>query len=443
MHTFRVCVNAGSYPIALLLLLCAAAAPARAQEIHAYLLGEVLVKLVDASSLPEVAAAHGLDPIPLDQFGARPIYRLRIVDGAAPHDKAAQLAADEQIVYAEPNYLEQTPEGNKKSPWAIGGSTDAYHGDWATEAIRLDAAHTVTRGAGITVAVLDTGVDYGHPALSGKIRPGFDFVDFDPDPREEGSPANSGYGHGTHVAGLVALAAPEAQILPLRVLDAEGKGNLWVLAEALLYAIDPDNDPTTNDGAQVINLSLGTFRPTNLLAEIVGEVTCAGYEHEDDDDGNGNDDDDDQDTSHRCSRTGGAVVVAAAGNEGSDAPFYPAAEKVAGALAVAASTQTNQLASFSSRGPWVDLAAPGEQIISSIPGGSYAFWSGTSMAAPLTAGTAALVRAANPQLNAPDVAAHLVATGQQLCDGVPPLVDAAATVGFPADQPNQCELAQP
>jgi subtilisin family serine protease len=81
------------------------------------------------------------------------------------------------------------------------------------------------------------------------------------------------YGHGTHVAGLVALVAPEARIMPIRVLDVDGYSDVWVIAEALAYAIDPDGDPSTADGANVINLSLSTSYQTDLLAEIVGAVT--------------------------------------------------------------------------------------------------------------------------------------------------------------------------
>jgi subtilisin family serine protease len=137
------------------------------------------------------------------------------------------------------------------------------------------------------VAVLDTGVDRSHPALAGRLLPGHDFVDGDTDP--VGRPARraiGAWGHGTHVAGLVALAAPGAAILPLRVLDERGEGNLWVLAEALLHAVDPDGNPFTRDGARVINLSLGTLQRTDLLDVVTRLVQC-------------DDDDDDDDESEK------------------------------------------------------------------------------------------------------------------------------------------------
>jgi subtilisin family serine protease len=289
--------------------------------------------------------------------------------------------------------------------------------------IRLQEAHTVTRGAGITVAVLDTGVDLTHPLLVGHLVDGYDFVDLDADPIEEGTPdQNPNYGHGTHVAGLVALVAPEARIMPLRVLDADGDGDIWVLAEALAYAINPDGDPGTPDGADVINLSLSTTYPTDLLAEIVAAVTC-----EQDDDQDENDDD-------GClvgPNQHGAVVVVAAGNSGSSAPEYPAAEGVVGSLAVGASTPADTLAQFSNYGSWVHLAAPGEGILSSVPGGEYAAWSGTSMATPLAAGEAALVRAANPDFSAASVVGEMISKSEGIDGPVPKRIDVAAALGIP------------
>ncbi len=224
------------------------------------------------------------------------------------------------------------------------------------------------------------------------------------------------------MAGLIALSAPEARILPVRVLDPDGAGNIWVLAEGLLYAVErgADGQPLSGDEARIINLSLGTLRRTNLLDEIVAEASCASRD----------DDDDDDDDDNRCARTGGAVVIAAAGNEGSTRRSYPAAENVAGLLAVAANGPNDRLAPFSSYGDWVDIAAPGAEIVSTVPGGGYGTWSGTSMAAPLVAGAAALLRAAKPGLRAQEAASRLVATAAPLCGNGPPRLDAAAALGL-------------
>ncbi|MBC7940669.1 MAG: S8 family serine peptidase, partial [Chitinophagaceae bacterium] len=272
----------------------------------------------------------------------------------------------------------------------------------------------------VTVAVLDTGVDVAHPALAGRLVAGFDFVDFDSDPAEAGGVGDTGYGHGTHVASLVAQVAPQARIMPLRVLDAQGAGNVWVLAEALLHAVDPDRNPNTNDGASVINLSLGTTRATALLENIVEIVSC-GDDYDDDDD------DSDPDVA-RCSSGGGAVVVSAAGNSGNSTLHYPAAEKHDGAMAVAASAESGLLAGFSTHGDWVHVAAPGDRIQGAIPGGGWGVWSGTSMAAPMVAGTAALLRAKFPEWKPSDVTSKLQSNGRQLCGSPLKQVDAAAAL---------------
>ena len=407
----------------LIVLLLSSAAPYRqalAEGSNDYVPGEIVLKLPSSADLTDIASDYALDLVPLDQFGSRPIYRMRILDDASPPTRAAQLAADPRVLYAEPNFIGRAPEGRAKLSWPKGVEGGNYQGQWAAGMIRLPEAHTVTRGAGMTVAVLDTGVDFSHPALAGRLVGGYDFVDMDADPSEVGIPGeNLTYGHGTHIAGLIAMVAPEAKIVPIRVLDPEGAGDVWVLAEALAYAIDPDGDPDTADGADVINLSLSTTHQTALLAEIVGAVTC---ERDDD---QGEDDDCLVGTNQR-----GAVVVAAAGNSGSDIPEYPAAEGVPGSLAVGASTRTDTLASFSNHGSWVHIAAPGEEILSSMPGG-YAIWSGTSMATPLAAGGAALVLAANPDFSTVDVVSHMVSKSEGINAPVPKRLDVAAALGIP------------
>ncbi|HSL46876.1 MAG TPA: S8 family serine peptidase [Anaerolineales bacterium] len=414
--------------ITMLLSLVAPVMLANAQEQDGFVPGEVLVKLMQATDVAGIAADYGLDPIPLDQFGSRAIFRMRILDGTSPPERAAQLAADPRVVYAEPNFIGRAPEGVQRVTWPKGDEDGDYHEQWAAGMIRLPEAHTVTRGAGVTIAVLDTGIDAAHPALVGRLVNGYDFVDLDADPSEEGSPdQNPSHGHGTHVAGLVAMVAPEAKIMPLRVLDENGDGDIWVLAEALAYAINPDGDPGTADGADVINLSLSTRYRTDLLAEIVASVTC----EEDDDPG-------EDDNCLVSPDQHGAVVIAAAGNGSSEVREYPAAEGVPGALAVGASTQADTLASFSNYGSWVHVAAPGEAILSSVPGGEYAVWSGTSMATPLVSGEAALVRATKPNFTAVDVVGHIISKSAGINGRVSKRIDAAAALDIPIVSEYRC-----
>ncbi len=386
---------------------------------------EVVIKLFPGNNLAAIAAEFQLNPTPLGQFGTRKIYRMQILNGASPVDRAEALLADGRVEFAEPNFIIKPPEWRSRYSWARFDEQTQGGTIWAPGKLRLAEAHQVSTGAGVTVAVLDTGVDATHPDLAGRVVPGHDFVDFDNDPSEVGgyTDATPAYGHGTHVAGLVALAAPDARIMPVRVLDPEGNGNVWVLAESILYAVDPDDDPATPDGAHIINLSLSTLRPTDLLEDIIEEVTC---DEEDDDDDDDRDDDDCGDGTGR-----GAVVVAAAGNSGTDVPEYPAAEDAYGLLAVASSTMDDRLAETSSFGSWVDVAAPGVGIVSAMPQGQYATWSGTSMASALAAGQAALVRAAYPDMTTVDVVKRIVDTAAPISGNVPRRIDAAASVTAP------------
>jgi len=398
-----------AFIIVVLLTLIVATMPVRVGAVNStdYVGNEVLVKLRPLANLLQIVIAYGLDPNigPNDRLGSLPIYRLRIIDGVSPLIKVATLALNPLVAYAEPNYIGQAPESVYGSAWSKGDNDETgYKTQWAPDKVRLPEAHTVSRGAGVTVAVLDTGADLTHRALAGRLVQGFDFVDLDADPSEEGAYGqDAAYGHGTHVAGLVALAAPDAKIMPLRILKPDGTGNSWLLAQAIRYA--------TDYRVGVINLSYSVQHRSLLLDDVLSIVT---------------------------SMQPGAVVAAAAGNSGGTAPEYPAAEDVPGLLAVAASTRSDKLANFSTCGSWVSVAAPGERIVSSVPldsGSAYATWSGTSMAAPLTAGTAALVRAAQPNLRPAEVAQRIIMTSKPIGGSVPHRIDAAAAVGLPATQP--------
>jgi len=386
--------------------------------------GELLLQLRSASALPALQSTYHLSL--LKQFGSRPIYRLKVTDGTPVKTLVKALKLETQVLFAEPNHRHQDPESRKNNPWAFGTEAE-YIAQWFPAAMRLSEAQALSLGAGVRVAVLDTGVDLAHPALAGRLLPGFDFVDFDSDPSEAGSDANPSFGHGTHVAGLVALVAPGAKIMPLRVLDPDGMGNAWVLSEALLYAIDPDGNPATDDGAQVVNMSLGSLSPTDIFRSAAQLASCnippqAGPGVDFTDPGYDGD-------KQRCASSKGAVMAVAAGNDGSSKlREYPAAESAYGKLAVTSGTPDSRLADFSNTGSWIDLAAPGQQITSAFPGNRYATWSGTSMSAPLVAGTAALARSALPNLTAKDLARRIADTTSRLCGTRMRTVDAAAAI---------------
>ena len=411
---------------------------------------QVLVQVALGTDITALAGARGLAV--LNQFGRRPIYRLQLPAGADAQAVSAQLAGVSGVIFAEPDDISETPESTRNTVWAIGGDAGTYAAQWAPATLRLAQAHATSTGNGVRVAVLDTGIESTHPLLASRLARrsdgrvlGRDFVDGDDNPAEEGSRADLGYGHGTHVAGLVALAAPGATIMPLRVLNRAGEGNAWVLAEALAWAVDPDADPTTDDGAHLINMSLGSTRPTRLLALAVALANCEF-------------DDDDDDFEHpgfdadraRCARGHGAAVLSAAGNDGSDSvQIYPAAEGVPGTRAVTATTPAQRLAPFANSGGWIKLAAPGEQIISAVPGGAWGSWSGSSMAAPLATGTAALVMttaAPNPlpgatglrQWRAEDLMKRLEDRAKAVCGASVKQIDAAAAVSDTAAPEPAC-----
>jgi subtilisin family serine protease len=397
--------------------------------------GDILVKLRNDQALSPLLIKYGL--VMIDRFGTRPIYRLQMIGSSSTGGILDQLKLEPDVLIAEPNYIQRSPEARKNSAWAIGTPED-YAAQWAPSAMRLTEAQALSTGAGVRVAVLDTGVDTTHPALQGHLAPGFDFVDFDTDPSEGGTLTSAGFGHGTHVAGLIAMVAPDATIVPYRVLDGNGVGNVWVLAEALLRAIDPDGNPDTDDGAQIVNMSLGTLSRTRLFASIAQLASCTAADPDvaDTDISDAGYDAD----ATRCSKFGGVVIVAAAGNDASDAVReYPAAEGASSLLAVAASGSDRRLAKFSNFGSWVQIAAPGDLITSTFPGGGYATWSGTSMASPLVAGTAALLHQREPNLSAADIARRLQRSSGTLCGSRLPSLDAAAALGAAAAPALACQ----
>ncbi len=411
---------------------------------------DIIVKLKNGESVSPIAARHHLTVV--DQFGKRPIYRLQVQAGASLDQALADVRADARVDFAEKNFEQNAPEFRRTVVWELRtvvwelvASQGQYTGQWAAGALQLTNAQTAARvntpglpaGSGIRVAVLDTGIDKTHPAFAGKLLGGWDFVDDDNDPSEGpigSSPAN---GHGTHVSGVIARIAPGAKIMPMRVLDNAGKGNTWVLAEAIMRAVDPDGNPNTDDGAHIINLSLGTTQPTRLLNTVVELASCS-----DDDDNEAEDDYSDSgfdDDVIRCNTQHGTVVVAAAGNAGSDSQVqFPAAEHAKGALAVTSFSQNGRLSNFSNRGPWVQVAAPGNQIVSALPGGLYGSWSGTSMATPMVAGVAALVLQRNPDWKPEDVTKRITERAGTLCGSTIPRLNAWAAVADFVPSPTVC-----
>ena len=300
----------------------------------------------------------------IERTGAAPLKPLPLVNAwvalASPANEEALKARGEvlrvdedAIVYAlarggipGPPDKEEEPPPPEELPWGV-------------DQIDAELAWATSTGAGIKVAVLDTGIDLDHPDLQANIKGGVNIIN-------SHKTADDDNGHGTHVAGTIAAAlnneigvigvAPEAHLYAVKVLNRRGSGFVSDVIEGLQWGIDQE--------MQVMNMSLGTSSDVQSLHDAVDAAYAAGI-----------------------------VLVAAAGNSGDTNPdsdvIYPA--KYGSVIAVAATDSNSTRASWSSDGPEVELAAPGVDIFSTWKGGEYETKSGTSMASPHVAGTAALV----------------------------------------------------
>jgi subtilisin family serine protease/subtilase family serine protease len=328
------------------------------------------------------------------------VQRVRVAAGDEAN-AITRYRRNPNVEYAEPNYVRRLPvpiAHDPESPlvpgdihfedqWALHNTGQAFYCiPWifgelclfqGTTDADIDApeAWAITTGnSTVTVAVIDSGVDYTHPDLAPNYAGGEDFIFLDGDPMDD-------HGHGTHVAGTIAAAlenptgvpaeaegvtgvAPNARILAYKVCRSDGTCDDFAIQQAIARAVE--------DGAKVINMSLGETAFSQSLNDAVQAAWNAGV-----------------------------VIVAGAGNDGTTVPFYPAAFN--NVISVAAFDENHRRPSFSTYGNWVDLSAPGNGILSTYPmaacgtsttpgdTGCYSFNTGTSMATPHVAGAAALV----------------------------------------------------
>ncbi|MGW4414880.1 type VII secretion-associated serine protease mycosin [Streptomyces misionensis] len=272
---------------------------------------------------------------------------------------------------------------------------------WALQRVLLDELWSQSKGRNVRVAVIDTGVDTKNPQLTHAVdaSSGANLL---PDKNGKGQKIDRGkadgttdtVGHGTRVAGIIAARplqgtgfvglAPEATIIPIKQNDADGDGTAQTLAAAIEHAI--------REKAQVINISQDTanaVQPADGLRQAVDDA----LRHQ-------------------------IVVVASAGNDGldgNDKRTYPASYP--GVLAVAASDRNNERAAFSQSGDFVGVAAPGVDMISTVPKGGHCSDSGTSFSAPYVAGVAALIKAKHPDWTAREVIAQIEQTAERSVAG--------------------------
>ncbi len=300
------------------------------------------------------------------------------------------------LVYGEANYTAHAVNGQTGSLWVsdVGIGAAQYHDQYAGQLLGLTAAHNFTLGQGVTIAVLDSGVDPTHEAVRGPHSVfQWDFVGNDANPLDEGDGIDNdndgvtddGVGHGTYVTSLIRLVAPQARLMHLRVLDDEGRADAFTVAEAI--------DSAVAHGAQVINVSASTGFNSAALAEAVAHANQAGV-----------------------------IVISAMGNDNVAVPLaleYPAA--LAESFAICATGHADTKAEFSNWGTAADFSAPGASLVSAggvyspttsvlgaVPGEGYAHWNGTSLSVAFMSGAAALIRSQYPTLPSAEIPAPLV-----------------------------------
>jgi hypothetical protein len=290
------------------------------------------------------------------------------------YNALATLQGFPEVIIAEPNFIAIVGE-------VVPNDTHYSNLQYAPQKIRADEAWVIARG-GPVIAIVDSGVDYDHPDLAGKVKKGRDFVNNDDDPMDDNS-------HGTHVAGIAAAnsnngegiagIAWNSKILAIKVVNSKGEGALSTTAAGIKSAADK--------GAKIINLSLWGETDAAILKSAVDYAV-----------------------------TKGSLVVAIAGNGGNTTLQYPGA--YSNVLCVGSTTSTDGRASTSTYGPQVDIAAPGQSIYSTILNDDYGYKSGTSMAAPVISGSAAVVWSYFPSWTAGQVRARLEKTAVPLASSL-------------------------
>jgi len=259
------------------------------------------------------------------------------IQGQSVHHHVAEQTMSEQVSTDE-----------------VAPNDEYFDKQWALIKIQASEEWTSASDSGVLIAVLDTGIDESHEDLDGKVVASINF---------SGSPtADDLHGHGTHIGGIIAATANNGigiagldsgcSLLSVKVADDTGLCNAASVAQGIIWAVD--------NGATVINMSLTITEPSKVLEQAV-----------------------------EYAWNKGAILVAAAGNNGVSTSVYPA--NYSQCISVTATKEDDTLAKLANHGYWIDLAAPGVAIYSTLPGNTYGFKSGTSMATAYVAGLAGLL----------------------------------------------------
>ncbi|MDB5101615.1 MAG: peptidase [Cyanobacteria bacterium RYN_339] len=333
--------------------------------------GELIVKFKNSATRGPKLLTLGLRQVrSIDKIGAV------VVKGGDTKTALAALKADADVLYAEPNYVAKAFDLPSMSPnvaFGIRAEDELLKDCWGMNTIHASDAWKVTTGANVKVAVVDTGVDYTHPDLAGRVDKGHDFVNNDDDAKDD-------HYHGTHCAGTIGAGlgnggvvgvAPNVSIVAVKVLSASGSGSYDGVAAGITYAAD--------SGASILSMSLGGPSSSKALEDAV-----------------------------KYAQSKGVLIVAAMGNSGNESVSYPAG--IPGVMPIGATDINDKRASFSQYGKHISVSAPGVDVLSTVPGGGFKKLSGTSMATPHTAGLCALVKSAFPDFTADQIRAKVEAS---------------------------------
>jgi len=301
------------------------------------------------------------------------IYQVEISTETTLEETIKKYKENPNVIYAEPNFVGKT--------FATIPNDLHFNKQWAVKKTELDKAWDLGKGGPeIVVAVLDSGVDLNHPDLKENLIPGYDFINDDPEPMDDN-------GHGTLVAGVIAAKGENGEgiagvswyskIMPIKVVDSQGSGHYFNLAQGIIYAVE--------NGAKIVNLSVGGYTYSEALKEIVDYALSQG-----------------------------CIIVAGVGDDNFNIPVFPAAYP--GVIGVGATGEKDEVSTDSNYGGFLDLYAPGKEIYSTLPGSQYGYGSGSSLAAAYVSGLVALLISADQSLGRQRIEEILYATGDYIPD---------------------------
>jgi len=336
----------------------------------AYVPDEIIVKFKEGANSFAIASTLGGDV--QESASAPNVETIQIPEGSTVTKELQKYNNHPNVEYAEPNYIGKV----------FGSSNDpSLSQQWSIPKMKVDTAWDTTKGdPSVIIAVIDTGVDVDHPDLMSNFVSGYNTIN-------NTANADDDHNHGTHVAGIaagvidnsagIAGIAGKSKIMPIKAMGSDGTGQMSDVIEGIYWA--------TDNGAKVINMSLGFSAPS--APKSLQDAVDYAYGK-------------------------GVVIVAAAGNDNTGTPRYPAA--LNHVIAVAATDSNDKKASFSNFGNHIDVAAPGVNILSTLKDGQYGMMNGTSMAAPNVSGVVALIMAHNPSMTPGQVETLLTSTSTDL-----------------------------